>query len=362
MKVSVIPSNYIINVTKEVNSQIESDFLLRAVKVKNNLEESVRLINISFTAIVDGRPVKKIVYSEEMIKNNASELKKSLEKIQNIGSLLILGTTNFWEYEILSETSKLEPNQETGILLEHFKILDKEAVDKCILEIFYKNMNDKENKITNEILVQKYHNNYEYILPVKGSWVVTNNYNDIYSHRRTLSQEFALDFIQMNSDFVLTTNGNTSNKNYSCYGEEVYAIADGEVVDCFADFPENPPGFGSRLDKEKWSELEYKHGFVTSMLGNYITIKHGRNEYSLYAHLIPRSLKVTTRDKVHQGDIIGEIGNSGNSDAPHLHFQLMSGSDFLTARGLPCTFTNIKDMVGEDISFLDENNKIIYTV
>lgn len=32
------------------------------------------------------------------------------------------------------------------------------------------------------------------------------------------------------------------------------------------------------------------------------------------------------------------MGHSGNSFAPHLHFQLMDSSDIATAKGLPCAF------------------------
>ncbi len=36
--------------------------------------------------------------------------------------------------------------------------------------------------------------------------------------------------------------------------------------------------------------------------------------------------------------VFRKIGHSGNSYAPHLHFQLMDSSDICTANGLPCAF------------------------
>jgi len=55
----------------------------------------------------------------------------------------------------------------------------------------------------------------------------------------------------------------------------------------------------------------------------------------MYAHLIKGSLLVGVGDKVKKGDVLAKLGNTGNSNAPHLHFQLMDGPSFLSADGLP---------------------------
>jgi len=38
----------------------------------------------------------------------------------------------------------------------------------------------------------------------------------------------------------------------------------------------------------------------------------------------------------------------------------MDGPDFLLSRGLPCSFTNIKDVAGNSISFIEEENIIVH--
>ncbi|MFR3572092.1 MAG: M23 family metallopeptidase [Sellimonas intestinalis] len=50
------------------------------------------------------------------------------------------------------------------------------------------------------------------------------------------------------------------------------------------------------------------------------------------------SVQVTVGQYVKAGDYVGNVGHSGNSFAPHLHFQLMDSRDITKANGLPCAF------------------------
>lgn len=62
-------------------------------------------------------------------------------------------------------------------------------------------------------------------------------------------------------------------------------------------------------------------------LGNYVKIKHSGGNYTIYAHLLPNSIRVSVGDVVNQGQIIGEMGNSGKSTGKHLHFQVVVSND-----------------------------------
>ncbi|MBI65650.1 MAG: peptidase M23 [Candidatus Marinimicrobia bacterium] len=55
--------------------------------------------------------------------------------------------------------------------------------------------------------------------------------------------------------------------------------------------------------------------------GNYIEIDHGNGYLTVYGHLHNRGVKVG--DKVLRGDKIGEVGNTGRSTAPHLHYEIL---------------------------------------
>ncbi len=55
--------------------------------------------------------------------------------------------------------------------------------------------------------------------------------------------------------------------------------------------------------------------------GKYVVIDHGYGYQTLYAHLSQVSVK--TGQKVQRGDIIGYVGSTGSSTAPHLHYEVM---------------------------------------
>lgn len=57
-----------------------------------------------------------------------------------------------------------------------------------------------------------------------------------------------------------------------------------------------------------------------SGFGNHIEINHGYGYLTLYAHL--SKYKVKAGQKVKRGDIIGYVGSTGRSEAPHLHYEV----------------------------------------
>jgi murein DD-endopeptidase MepM/ murein hydrolase activator NlpD len=54
--------------------------------------------------------------------------------------------------------------------------------------------------------------------------------------------------------------------------------------------------------------------------GNLVVIDHGNNWATLYAHL--SLIYVGCGEIVSQGDVIGTLGNTGNSSGPHLHYEM----------------------------------------
>ena len=153
------------------------------------------------------------------------------------------------------------------------------------------------------------------------------------------NQRFAIDFAKIgNTGFLYKNNGHKNNDHY-CYSEVAIAVSNGIVVGVVDSIEENtnPPIF------------DEVHNKVAT--GNLVMLDIGNGIIASYAHLIPRSIKVKVGEILHKGDIIGKIGNSGNSTAPHLHFQL-SKPDYQFTNG-----TNTFQMfwLSEGISFVFDN-------
>lgn len=56
--------------------------------------------------------------------------------------------------------------------------------------------------------------------------------------------------------------------------------------------------------------------------GEYVVINHHDGTMTLYAHMLENSRKVKSGDEVFQGQVIGTVGNTGNSKGTHLHFEV----------------------------------------
>ncbi len=67
--------------------------------------------------------------------------------------------------------------------------------------------------------------------------------------------------------------------------------------------------------------------------GIFVIIDHGGNVATLYAHL--HNISVNVGDVVQRGDIIGNVGNTGWSTGPHLHFEIRLGQDQKSTNPLP---------------------------
>lgn len=74
--------------------------------------------------------------------------------------------------------------------------------------------------------------------------------------------------------------------------------------------------------------------------GNYVKIDHGNKIYTNYAHL-ERGLVVKKNQKVKQGDLIGYMGNTGNSKGNHLHFEVYKGGSGTSYRVDPMLYTYV---------------------
>lgn len=92
-------------------------------------------------------------------------------------------------------------------------------------------------------------------------------------------------------------------------GSNIIAVTDGEVI-----YPSNK----DKTNCASGTGLSDCGGGY----GNYVMIRHGDGNVTLYAHLYENSITVRSGDTVKKGQVIAKMGSSGNSTGTHLHFEV----------------------------------------
>ena len=182
-----------------------------------------------------------------------------------------------------------------------------------------------------------------------GGWLAGNGPSDTSIHRRALlsadgrlylAQRFAIDWIQFGKNGELGFGEGAENRDYSAYGAAVLAVAAGRVCGIKDGIPENkPPTRAVPITLE-------------TVAGNNVCLDLGGGRYAHYAHLQPGSIRVKLGDRVKPGQVLALLGNSGNSDAPHLHFQITDGPSFVQSEGMPYLLPSfVEEGQGSDFKF-----------
>jgi len=138
-----------------------------------------------------------------------------------------------------------------------------------------------------------------------------------------LAQRYAVDWEQMNGQSRIYTGPSERLESYTIFGKPVLAVADAVVVSVTDGLAEQTPGkYPTNISLDEAD-------------GNSVILDLGAQHYAVYAHMQPGSIKVHKGESVKLGQIIGLVGNTGNSVAPHLHFQVNDRPSSLASNGLP---------------------------
>jgi peptidase M23-like protein len=167
-----------------------------------------------------------------------------------------------------------------------------------------------------------------------GAWMTANGPSNESGHRRALipiagmpaiAQRFAIDYVRVDTAGSTVNGDRARNDNFYAESADAIAVADGIVVATKDSIPENIPGPNSRAVPIT----------LETVGGNHVILDIGGGRYAFYAHLRPGSLRVRTGDRVRRGQVLGLVGNSGNSTEPHLHFHLADANSPLGSEGIP---------------------------
>src|SRR6476660_690198 len=182
-----------------------------------------------------------------------------------------------------------------------------------------------------------------------GPWLAANGPADASGHRRSLipisgtpaiAQRFAIDWVKVADDDKTFKGDQLKNESYYAEGLAALAVANGTVVEVKDSIPENVPGINSRAVPIT----------LETVGGNHVIIDIGGGYYAFYAHLKPGGVKVKLGDKVKRGQVIGLVGNTGNSTEPHLHFHVADANSPLGSEGIPYRLDSF-EVVGHCAAF-----------
>jgi len=131
----------------------------------------------------------------------------------------------------------------------------------------------------------------EYSFPVDSKYVKKVAYHQSPAHRGKLKHSV---------DFLFTLKWN----DFSVGNVPILAAAKGTVVAVYDKSNKGGP------HKKYWKD------------GNYVMVKHDKDEFTFYEHLRYKGAKVKRGQEVKAGQIIGFSGNTGYTFLSHLHFEV----------------------------------------
>jgi hypothetical protein len=170
--------------------------------------------------------------------------------------------------------------------------------------------------------------------PLKGERFVSANtttflnnhhptYQLTYKAKTTVPERFCVDWNKIDETGSPFHGDQSVCENWYVYGQNVYAVADGIVISVKDGMPDQSPVGTISNDLNLFNSD-----------GNSVVI-YIPGGYLIFCHFKPNSIVVKAGQSISKGDLIGQVGNSGNSGAPHLHFGLHTDFPYYISEGLP---------------------------
>src|SRR5260370_1817772 len=138
-----------------------------------------------------------------------------------------------------------------------------------------------------------------------------------------LAQRYAVDWEQLDAQGRIYAGDRERLESYTIFGKPVVAVADGVVASVTDGLPEQTPGkYPANIPLDEAD-------------GNSVILDLGDQHYAMDAHMQPGTIQVRLGQRVGAGQLVGPVGKTGNSVAPHLHFQMSDRPSPLASNGLP---------------------------
>lgn len=244
-------------------------------------------------------------------------------------------------YRILPDTPIAAPRRmftlpEAFDLHLYFRCPQALEIDSADIRVEAADATGRRTQQMLRIPIHYYQQKTALIFPFRGRGHVGQDWVTNGGHGGGILTDFAVDVIGLDERYAPQTDEADENASAVGWGRDILAPARGTVIYARNDVPDN--AHTGAEDSDAYSALPEP---VMAYLGNSVIIDHGNSEYSVLAHMRRGSVRATVGEQVSAGQVIGALGNSGNSYGPHLHYQLNSGPRLFHDQSLPFRFENI---------------------
>jgi len=174
-----------------------------------------------------------------------------------------------------------------------------------------------------------------------GPWVAIYNAEWERGHRRVLYAingamhvpgRFAIDWIRVGEHGGFARGDGAKPSQWYGYGADVLAVADAVVASTGEGVAE-----AATLAEHAAQKVP-----LEDAAGNYVSLDLGNGRFAFYEHLKPGSITVKPGQRVRRGEVIGQLGFTGESTGPHLHFHVADADAPLAAEGVPYDFQQFR--------------------
>lgn len=285
---------------------------------------------------------------------DGSDLDKAgarMAKLKEMGALALYDfafqTSKYLGAETSLAGSRVLPPK-SALVLTGVPVMIRGEADSMRIVADGKNADGAPVQAVLNVPLEQYRQKNGYRFPLNGVWLVAVGPSFSEPHRWVLMEEFALDVVRFGGSGKTCGGSCSKVTDYYGYGQDVLAVADGEVVaveseqkesnDRFRQPGESAEAFLARTMEEQSRLL--RRG-AAGVGGNFVVVRHSGGEYSHYMHLAAGSVRVKRGDKLASGHVVGKLGHTGNSTEPHLHFTVADSPDPLYARSLPVRYEGL---------------------
>lgn len=334
-----------------------SDLVLQSVGVRAASAGSIGVKRMTIALLAHGQVVESRILPGDQLAFDSSAL-MSAPAPQFIDSQLLAsgGLSGFFNAPTTPASSaQLRGGEALVTSRQYFAV--RAPVDSVEVSLDAVDLSGKPMTFTRAVPVQQRKSPIDYHSPLAGEWVMQSIPSLQSHHRLNGSTEFAVDFMKADAGGRVYNGDILKPENYYAYGAPVRAAADGVVVRVIDGAVqdraamtrrpgETPQAAGQRIGGYNMSRI--KSDFARAVAGNLVVIRHqaaGTTEYSSYGHL-KAGITVREGQAVKQGEVIGFVGDTGDSATVHLHFQLNQGPDPFTSPSLPVQFSDQRPVQG----------------